>query len=218
MNDVNPNMQSLSISPKILHFPLSNKKAKYCTLFLKLHNINQESIVAFKILSKKAERYIVNPNTGLINPNEEIQIYIVLNYEKLDENIEEIKGGRDRFQILSFPIKNSNYASPQQIFHKSNDKITKQYIKCKFVSSEIGFSPIKPSTPNTPSTTSPLFHLSPRERELEKRVEELERKEKQLQFNLKQALTLRDRVPHDSSPNKNNDSLNINNNSNKSNF
>ena len=33
--------------------------------------------------------------------------------------------------------------NPQQIFQKGNDKLSKQYVKCKFVNNEVFFSQIK---------------------------------------------------------------------------
>ena len=171
---------------------MDKKGAKYVTAILKLKNMNQESIVAFKILSKKAERYMVNPNIGLMHPNEELEVCVVLNYERLSEK-EDFQANIDKFQILSIVIKNGLYNSlPKQIFQKaSSERISKQYIKCQFVNkiNEMNFSPINYNKNNSSSPTQ----KSIRERELEKRIKELEKREKELSFNLKQALTLRDR-------------------------
>ena len=176
---------------------------------LKVFNTNEDCIVAFKVRSLNAERYIVRPPVGVLHPKEELEIQIILQYDKLPER-EGGEGGeggwekeKDLFQIQSLPLKDTNFASHKEIFLKTPQQaISSQFVKCKFVSdknsvlnsSKLHFTPSpspSPSSFSSPSPSSPLASairkplslVEEREKGLEKQVQVLMNKVKELEKN-----------------------------------
>jgi len=124
----------LKVSPNELNFapPLN----RTITNLLKLHNTGQE-LISYKVKTTAPKRYCVRPNTGIINPNEQVQVQVVLNFSK-DPPL--TLKSTDKFQIQSVIVKvppgqKVDATSLKNVWSSTpKDHIMKQKLRCYFSS------------------------------------------------------------------------------------
>eukprot|EP00162_Nutomonas_longa_P009871 comp19543_c0_seq1/m.37238 comp19543_c0_seq1/g.37238 ORF comp19543_c0_seq1/g.37238 comp19543_c0_seq1/m.37238 type:complete len:306 (+) comp19543_c0_seq1:17-934(+) len=91
---------SLEVSPLELCFPPPLDKVIACTL--RLFNPS-ENVIAFKVKTTAPKRYCVRPNSGIVNPNERVEVQILLQPIPGGQP-EEVKS-KDKFLVQSLRIR-----------------------------------------------------------------------------------------------------------------
>jgi len=127
---------------------------KPVTTELKLQNVTQ-SVVSFKVKTTAPKRYIVRPNTGLIEPGMSHAIKVVLNFAKEEAVGDTIE---DKFQIQSVVVNSDTSAEDTNALLKTvwasapAEAVRKQRLKCTIKTGGA-------TVPATPATTSPAQNV-----------------------------------------------------------
>jgi len=116
----------ITIAPNELMFspPLN----RVITNVLRLSNCNARP-VGFKIKTTAPKRYCVRPNTGIISPNQSLEVQVILNCIKdAPPNLK----CKDKFQVQAVLLDDDNSDMKEVWANLSEENIIKQRLKCHF--------------------------------------------------------------------------------------
>lgn len=79
--------------------------------------------------------YVVRSHLGIILPGRQVEVSVLLNYEKARKEGVDLSTVRDRFQVLGIPVENPS--SPEELVklwqNTPKEKVFETIVKCKFV-------------------------------------------------------------------------------------